>query len=103
MTRHKRAEPEREAFVGIDSPTRDRLREEALRPFPALGYDHEQLALYLIDKEAFELAESELRRAVWLNPFEPRFAAHLAWCLCRRKRYAEADEWLAKVPAGWLE
>ncbi len=46
-----------------------------------------------MSREAFEIAESQLRRAVWLNPYEPRFKQHLAWCLYRTARYAEAKEW----------
>jgi Flp pilus assembly protein TadD len=64
--------------------------EELLRPSRRLGYDRDRLALYLIEREALEIAESELRRAIWLNPFEPRFKAHLAWCLYRQKRVEDA-------------
>jgi len=59
------------------SPEIRRAREEALRPCSILGYDHETLALYLVERGAYRLAEKELQRAVWLNPFEPRFKKNL--------------------------
>ncbi len=75
----------------------DDLREELLRPNPYLGYRDNSLALYLIKQEAFAIAEKELRRAVWLNPFEPVFKAHLAWCLHREQKDDEAQEWLRQA------
>ena len=84
---------------GPDSAARARLREEFLRPCSALGYDHDQLALHLLSRDAFDVAEAEFRRAAWLNPSEPRFKVHLAWCLYRQNRWAEAREWIAQVPA----
>jgi len=60
------------------SPESKRIREEALRPCRCLGYDHEALALYLLERGAYSLAASELKRAIWLNPFEPRFKQNLA-------------------------
>lgn len=75
----------------------DDMREELLRPNPYLGYRDNSLALYLIKQEAFAIAEKELRRAVWLNPFEPVFKAHLAWCLHREKKHDEALEWLRQA------
>jgi Flp pilus assembly protein TadD len=68
-------------------------REDALRPNPRLGYDRDVLGLHLMSREAFRIAESQFRRAVWLNPFEPQFKNHLAWCLYKRHRFAEAQEW----------
>ncbi len=73
-----------------------------MRPWPALGYDWDELAMHLVSREAFQVAEAQLRRAVWLNPYEPRFKVHLAWCLCREKRYGEARKWLEQVPADCL-
>jgi thioredoxin-like negative regulator of GroEL len=79
-----------------------RRREEVLRPSPTLGYDWDTLGMHLVSREAFPVAEAQLRRAVWLNPFEPRFKVHLAWCLCREHRYAEARAWIDQVPADCL-
>jgi len=45
----------------------------------------------------FALAETQLRRAVWLNPFEAEFKVHLAWCLYRRDKFPEAHEWARKA------
>ncbi len=73
------------------------LREEALRPSRFLGFNHDQLGLYLLTREAYEIAESEFRRAIWLNPYEPSFPAHLAWCLYKQDKLAEAREWIEKV------
>jgi Tfp pilus assembly protein PilF len=64
-----------------------------------MGYDRDTIATYLVDRELYEVAEIQLRRAVWLNPYEPRFKAHLAWCLYKQKRYAEAREWIAQACA----
>jgi len=47
--------------------------------------------------EALPVAESELRRAVWLNPFEWHFKYHLASCLFREKKYAEARDLMQQV------
>lgn len=73
------------------------VREDVLRPAPSLGFDHDALGMHLLSLNAFEVSESELRRAIWLNPFEARFKRHLAWCLFREKRYAEAHEWIVKA------
>jgi len=66
------------------------MREEALRPHPRLGYDRDRLGVYLVSCEAYEIAEGEFRRAIWLNPFEPLFKQHLAMCLRAQGRYDEA-------------
>ena len=73
-----------------------------MRPWPTLGYDRDSVAMHLISREAFQVAESELRRAVWLNPYEPRFKVHLAWCLYQQKRYPEAHQWMAEVPESCM-
>jgi len=65
-----------------------------MQPWPTLGYDRDRIAMHLVSIEAFEVAESELRRAVWLNPYETRFKFHLAWCLFREKKYPEAKKWI---------
>ena len=85
-----------------DSAAIARHREEVMRPWPTLGYDRDQVAMHLISREAFGVAEEELRRAVWLNPYEPRFKVHLAWCLCRQKRYSEARELIEQLPEDWM-
>jgi len=65
-------------------------RENALRPSRYLGYDRDQLGVYLMNRGASAIAESQFRRAIWLNPFEPLFREHLALCLLRQGRQAEA-------------
>jgi len=75
----------------------DELREEALRPSPYLGYDRVRLAAYLMGRGAYDLAEPQLRRAVWLNPFEAAFKQHLAWCLHKLGRGAEARDWIRQA------
>jgi len=79
-------------------PDRDERRENALRPSPYLGYDRDTLAMHLLERGALEIAESQFRRAVWLNPYEPHFKAHLAWCLFKQNRRAEALACIAEVP-----
>jgi tetratricopeptide (TPR) repeat protein len=78
-------------------PSREERREEALRPCARLGYDRDSLAVYFLEREMFALAEAQLRRAVWLNPYEPHFKAHLAWCLYRQDKFLEAREWAQKA------
>ena len=65
-------------------------REDAMRPSKYLGYDHDRLGVYFLEREAFTIAETEFRRAIWLNPFDPDFQAHLAICLFQLKRYDES-------------
>ena len=72
----------------------DEVREESLRPDAHLGYSHDQLGCYMLSLDVLDLAESEFRRAVWLNPFEAAFKGHLAWCLFREKKYTEAQKWI---------
>ena len=91
-----------QASSGPDSAELARRREECLRPWPTLGYDHDELGSYMLSCAVLDLAESEFRRAVWLNPYEPRFKWHLAWCLYRRKRFVEAREWMEQVPVDGL-
>lgn len=92
----------KDAAKRISSPEQRRLREEILRPSPYLGYDRYVLAVHMIQCEAFGAAESELRHAVWLNPYEPRFKVYLALCLYRQKRYPEARQWIAEVPENQM-
>jgi Tfp pilus assembly protein PilF len=72
---------------------REERRENILRPSPYLGYNRDDLGLYFNDRGAEHLAELQFRRAVWLNPYEVEFKVHLAECLYRRKKYAEAAQW----------
>ena len=80
-----------------DKRSPDERKEDALRPCTGLGYDRDSLALHFIEKEMFRLAEAQLRRAIWLNPYEPEFKVHLAWCLYRRDKFPEAREWAQKA------
>ncbi len=72
-------------------------REEALRPSRCLGYDRDALGVHLAACQAYDLAEAQLRRAIWLNPFEPRFKEHLACCLYKQERYREAKECILRA------
>lgn len=85
------------------SAAADRAREELLRPCPYLGYDHEQIGVHCLGKEAFGLAERSFRRAIRLNPYEPRFLLHLAHALFRQKRHGEAMEVLNDLESKWPE
>ncbi len=80
-----------------DDQGREERIEEILRPAPYLGYDRDSLARHLVAVGAFRIAESQFRRAVWLNPFEAKFKQHLAVCLQAQKRYAEAKEWIMQA------
>jgi len=81
----------------IDKRDRDERREDILRPCPYLGYDRDDLATYLLSRGACEIAETQFRRAIWLNPFEAMFKVHLAWCLYKEGRYAEARQWITEA------
>ena len=72
-------------------------KEEALRPSPYIGYNRDKLAVYLLSRKAYRIAESQFRRAIYLNPFEPVFKQHLAACLYQDGRYTEAKEWILKA------
>lgn len=72
-------------------------REDALRPCPFLGYDRDQLGVHLLSRDALELAESQFRRAVWLNPYEPWFKLHWATALLALKRVNEARRLLNEL------
>ena len=78
-------------------------REELLRPSRYLGYDRDALGLYLLSREAYKIAESQFRRAVWLNPLEYRFVYHLAWCLYKQGRYKEAKECVKQADIKYTE
>ncbi|HEX40932.1 MAG TPA: hypothetical protein ENN81_02590 [Phycisphaerales bacterium] len=80
-------------------------REELLRPSRYLGYDRDKLGMYLMSRGAYRIAESQFRRAIWLNPFEYRFVVHLAWCLYRQGNHGRARDCLERlnVPADGME
>jgi tetratricopeptide (TPR) repeat protein len=96
----KRTEHARPTARG-SRPRRDPqlAREEALRPCPFLGFDRDQLGCYLVGRGALELAESQFRRAVWLNPFELSFRVHWALTLIKLERKPEAHDTLREVLA----
>lgn len=68
------------------------LREDALRPCSYLGYDRDQLGIHFMGRGAIELAESQFRRAAWLNPFEPLFKVHWARALITLRRTVLAHQ-----------
>jgi len=74
----------------VSSPRLSEELEERLRPNRYLGYDRDSLGVALLRREMFTAAESQFRRAVYLNPYEPAFRQHLAWCLHRMGQDAEA-------------
>ena len=80
-----------------DNIDREERKEEALRPSPYIGYNRDKLAVYLLSRKAYPIAESQFRRAIWLNPYEPVFKQHLAVCLYQDGRYTEAKEWILKA------
>lgn len=73
------------------------IREEVLRPSHYLGYDRDDMGCYFLGREAFELAESQFRRAVYVNPFEPAFKVHWAISLTHLNRMNEARALLAQL------
>jgi tetratricopeptide (TPR) repeat protein len=74
----------------VSSPRLTEELEERLRPNRYLGYDRDSLGVALLRREMFTAAESQFRRAVYLNPYEAAFRQHLAWCLHRMGQDAEA-------------
>jgi len=89
--------PPRKEPTPEDTAEANYRRENALRPNPYLGYNRNTLAMYLIERGAYRIAESELRRAIWLNPYEPAFLANLAWCLHKQGRNDEARDCLKQA------
>ena len=79
------------------SPDRDERREEQMRPSRFLGYDRDSLGMYSLSREMLAVAESQFHRAVYLNPYEPAFKQHLAWCLYKQGKYPEAKQWIEKA------
>jgi tetratricopeptide (TPR) repeat protein len=88
--------------VELHSPRLSEELEERLRPSRYLGYDRDHLGVALLRREMFEAAESQFRRAAYLNPYEAMFKQHLAWCLYRMGELEEAlaiiDEALKQKP-----
>lgn len=83
---------------------KERLREEALRPSPHLGFRDFNLGVYFLRRRAFKFAEAQFRRAVWLNPYEPLFLSHLAICLYELGQMQESRKLaLIVAKAGKLE
>ena len=50
--------------------------------------------MHTMRKEMFEVAESQFRRAAYLNPYEAGFKQHLAWCLYKQGKLTEARKWV---------
>jgi Flp pilus assembly protein TadD len=73
------------------------MRENLLRPSHYLGYDRDQLGVYFVERGAMELAESQFRRAVWLNPYEPVFKVHWAGALLALGQMEEARSLIQDV------
>ena len=80
-----------------DNIDREERKEETLRPSPYIGYNRDKLAIYLLSRKAYKIAESQFMRAIWLNPYEAVFKQHLAACLYQDGRYTEAKEWILKA------
>jgi Flp pilus assembly protein TadD len=80
-----------------DSSELSRKREEAMRPSRFIGYDHNRIGLHLMQIESYDLARNELERAVWLNPYEPKFVLNLCYCLYRSRQYPEARVYLKRL------
>ncbi len=78
---------------------RDRqiIREEVLRPSHYLGYDRDEMGRYFLGRGALELAESQFRRAVWLNPYEPAFKVHWAIALIQMGLMDKARDLLEEI------
>ena len=85
----------------VDKRDKNERREDVLRPNPYLGYDRDALGLYLLSRGAYKIAESQFRRAIWLNPFEYRFVCHLAWCLYKQGRREEAKSCIDPMDIKW--
>jgi Tfp pilus assembly protein PilF len=62
-----------------------------------LGYVQDNMGVYFVSRRAWKFAEAQFRRAVYLNPFEPLFLAHLATCLYQMGRLKEAQKLASTV------
>ena len=78
-------------------PGPNESREERLRPSRFLGYDRDSLGMYALQREMFEVAESQFRRAAYLNPYEARFKQHLAWVLYKQGKLVEAKQCIVEA------
>ena len=67
---------------------------------PSGGPSH---ARYVIEFPWQETGLYSFRRAIWLNPYEPRFVLHLAHALFHQKRHEEALEVLKDLALKWPE
>ena len=76
----------------VTNPDLNDQEEERTRPSRFLGYNRDALGMHALRKEMFDVAESQFRRATYLNPYEPRFKQHLAWALYKQSRYSEARQ-----------
>jgi len=83
------------------SAKESRAREELLRPSRLLGYDHDRIGIYCLSRDSVPIAEVSFRRAIWLNPYEPRFLFHLAQALFRKKDYPAVLEQLDILLERW--
>jgi len=81
----------------VVSPRLDELAEERMRPSRFLGYDRDSLGMYALQREMLGVAESQFRRAAYLNPFEYRFKQHLAWSLYKQGKYSEAKRCIVEA------
>jgi predicted Zn-dependent protease len=70
----------------------DEQNEERMRPSRFLGHNHDTLGMHALQKDMLDVAESQFRRATYLNPYEPRFKQHLAWALYKQGKYSEARQ-----------
>jgi tetratricopeptide (TPR) repeat protein len=84
--------------IKIHKKDKNERREELLHPSRYLGYDHDELGMYLFSRGSYKISENQFRRAVWLNPFESSFKEHTALCLYKLGRYLEAFDYLKQVP-----
>jgi hypothetical protein len=65
-------------------------KENLMRPSKVLGYDRDNIGIACLEREMFEVAISQFKRAIYLNPYEVRFKKHLAWCYYKYEKYTEA-------------
>jgi len=75
----------------IIDPELQKKKEEKMRPSKVLGYDHDRLGIHFLNIKAYELAESEFQRAVYLNPYEVNFKIHLSLCCIKLNQMQEAE------------
>jgi thioredoxin-like negative regulator of GroEL len=71
--------------------------ENIMRPNRHLGYDYFKVGIHICNKGAYKIAEVLFKRAVWLNPFEPKFKIHLARCLYHLNLLEEAHKWIIEA------